>query len=124
MKKTIYFDGSCNLCHGGIRFINNYSKPNQFHFSTLQDHPEVRKLIPKNSFLKTIILLDNNQVYIRSEAIIQILKKMNPPYFFFGYLLSFFPVFLLDFFYNIVSKSRYKIFGKKTECGLPPNINN
>jgi len=35
------------------------------------------------------------------------------------YEISIFPKFISNFFYKIVAKNRYKIFGKKDSCYVP-----
>ncbi|MBQ0148299.1 MAG: thiol-disulfide oxidoreductase DCC family protein [Flavobacteriaceae bacterium] len=119
--KIIFFDGVCNLCNSTVQFIIENDSQNKFHFSSLQSNFG-QKFLEENN-LKTenfdsIILLENNEVYQKSDAAIKIASHLDSPY---NYLMLFsiLPKFIRDFFYSIVAKNRYRIFGKKESCWIP-----
>ncbi|MBF0598081.1 thiol-disulfide oxidoreductase DCC family protein [Faecalibacter rhinopitheci] len=119
--KIIFFDGVCNLCNSTVQFIIENDSQNKFHFSSLQSNFG-QKFLEENN-LKTenfdsIILLENNEIYQKSDAAIKIASHLDSPYNYLK-LFSILPKFIRDFFYSIVAKNRYRIFGKKESCWIP-----
>jgi predicted DCC family thiol-disulfide oxidoreductase YuxK len=67
-----------------------------------------------NSFL----LIDNGKIHDRSTAALRVARKLNGVWkFFYGFIIV--PKFIRDAIYNLVSKNRYRWFGKKDECMVP-----
>ena len=67
----------------------------------------------------SIVLIKDNTIYIKSAAVLEILKDLPIGWRLFriGIIL---PKFVRDWMYDIIAKHRYKIFGKKDECPSPP----
>jgi predicted DCC family thiol-disulfide oxidoreductase YuxK len=68
--------------------------------------------------LHSIILLDGDRYYERSDAALRIAKNLSglwPTL----YVYIILPRIFRDWLYNIVAHNRYKVFGKKDECWLP-----
>lgn len=68
--------------------------------------------------MTTIIYLRQEKVHVRSSAILYILKDLGR----FWQLLFVFiiiPKFIRDAIYKIISRNRYKWFGKKEKCLIP-----
>ena len=67
----------------------------------------------------SIILIKNNKVFIKSSAILEIIKDLP-----IGWRLLrigiIIPQFIRDWLYDLIAKHRYQIFGKKDECPIPP----
>jgi predicted DCC family thiol-disulfide oxidoreductase YuxK len=122
MKQSIIlFDGVCNLCNGFVRFVISHDKRGQFKFASLQSEAAQKILEPFNfplDDLKTIVLLEDSKIYLRSRAVLRIVKHLDGIWKI-SSVLSVFPPFLSDRVYNLVSAHRYKIFGKTDSCMLP-----
>jgi len=119
--KVILFDGVCNLCNGSVNWIIRHDKQNQFKFSSLQSEygqNKVKELLLQENYMNTVILEDNGKIYLRSEAVIQVLKQLGGIYSI-SQLFYLVPTFIRDFFYKIVASNRYKWFGKKESCLIP-----
>ena len=125
MKKTkqavIIFDGVCNLCEYSVRFIIKNDRQARFAFVSAQD--KRGKALQRHYGVDTlqdgtVILLKNDQVYIKSDAALQIAKDLDGLWGFL-YIFRFIPKPVRDAGYSIVSKYRYRWFGKKSECLLP-----
>lgn len=120
-KNIVFFDGICNYCNWFIRFlIKNDSKEN-LRFSSLQSNFAKKKFEDKNleNNLTTIIFIKDEKIYKQSDAIIRIFLSTNYKLKIFGFLISIFPRFFRDFFYEVFAKKRYLIFGKKEKCMAP-----
>ncbi|MFD2562121.1 thiol-disulfide oxidoreductase DCC family protein [Aquimarina rubra] len=121
-KKVILFDGVCNLCNGAVNFIIKRDKNDVFRYASLQS--EIGRQLAEErgidiSKLDTILLIEPSMAYYhKSTAALHIAKQLSG-----GYpLLSVFlilPKFLRDCVYDIISKNRYKWFGKKESCMIP-----
>jgi hypothetical protein len=66
----------------------------------------------------SVILINDNRVYYKSDAIIETAKLITgwPKVFKYSIIV---PRFLRDAIYNVIAKYRYKIFGKKPICLVP-----
>ena len=118
---VILFDGVCNLCNGAVNWLIKRDKKNIFKFASLQSAYgkqviEQNKLT--NQYLNTIVLVENNKVYLRSIAVLRVLKHLGGVYKL-AYIFIVLPVPVLNFFYNIVAKYRYRWFGKTDSCRVP-----
>ena len=118
---VVLFDGVCNLCNGSVNWLIDHDKKNHFQFASLQsDYGKkvVAQFNLKGDYLDTVLLLEDGKVYMRSEAILRIGKKLGGGY---SLLYSFLiiPAFVRDFFYNIVARNRYRWFGKQDVCRMP-----
>ena len=122
MKKTIIvFDGYCILCSNFVSFITKLDKDDEFRFTTFESK-FISNNYPKISLQDTVFVIDPNEnILTKSKAVIFCLKKIKKLYII-SILLRIFPVIFLDFVYGLVSRYRYKLFGKKLECSYPNKI--
>ena len=117
----ILFDGVCNLCNKIVKFIIKRDKKARFKFASLQS--EIGKFylkkfnLPINK-LDTVVYIRYGNPYTRSSAGLYVLKDLGGFWnLFFGLII--FPTSFRDLFYNLIAKSRYKIWGKKDSCIIP-----
>ncbi len=117
---VIFFDGVCNLCNGTVRFIIKLDRKRHFRFSSLQSDFAKHTLEPlgiDTTNPDTIILLEDNKIYQKSEAVFRITRQLSRINFLFPF--KFLPKKINDGIYDFIAKNRYIIFGKKEECPLP-----
>jgi predicted DCC family thiol-disulfide oxidoreductase YuxK len=116
----ILFDGVCNLCNGAVQFVLSNDPNKAFKFASLQSDFAQDFLknhqLPTENF-GTLILIENDKVFVKSKAVFKITKYL-PKYRWLS-IFSFLPIFISDFFYDIVSKNRLKWFGQRDGCWLP-----
>lgn len=118
-QSIVFFDGVCNLCTGSVQFILRHDKHKRFMFSSLQSEFAAKELSGHDlTDLKSIILKEGDNIYTKSTAALRIASKLSFPVNIL-YGLMIFPRFIRDFVYNIISRNRYKWFGKKEVCWLP-----
>ena len=120
-KNIVLFDGVCNLCNGLVRFIIKRDRTRKFKFASLQSEIGQQWLmqfgLAKNDF-ESFILVQGDKYYLKSAAALNTLRKL-------GGIWKAFYVFILiprpvrDFMYNLIAKSRYKMFGKRDVCMIP-----
>ena len=117
-KAIILFDGVCNLCNSSVQFVIKHDNKNQFLFASLQSDASRKLLLQfnyENPKMKSIVLIENDNVYDKSTAALRIAKKLARPWNLL-YLFIILPKAFRDFFYNIIAKHRYRWFGKRDTC--------
>ena len=119
---VVLFDGSCNYCNGMVNFIIRRDKKKIFRFAALQSVTGQKLLkewdLPADKF-DSFILFDKGKVYQRSSAALRLYNKL-PWYWKWTQLFWIFPKFIRDGVYGIISRNRYKWFGKREACMIPP----
>lgn len=124
----ILFDGICNFCNSSVNFIIDRDAKQRFKFASLQS--DIGQKVLKEHNLKTenfdsIILIKNGILYQKSNAALQIAKELDGYWFLFYWIFYGLPSFLRDFFYDLIAKNRYLLFGKEEACRMPnENIRN
>lgn len=119
--EIVLFDGICNFCNSSINFVIDHDPEKHFKFASLQSEigQEILRKYNKNTKnFDSVILLKNNTLYEKSAAALEITKHLSGLW---KYLTVFgvLPTFFLNFFYDIVAKNRYRIFGKADSCRMP-----
>ena len=121
-RNIIFFDGVCNLCNGAINFIIDLDKNNLYSFSSLQSnfaHHVLSSRDVDSAELKTIILIDNQgNLFKKSDAVLRIITQLGGLWSLFK-AFKIVPRFIRDFFYDIIAKNRYTLFGRKDTCRIP-----
>lgn len=120
-QKVIIFDGVCKLCNASINFIIKHDVDAQFTFATTQSNYGIKALSelgmdPLDP--TTFVLIENNQRYFMSDAVLQIASQLAKPWALFFYL-KIVPKFLRDLVYKIIAKYRYKLLGQRDQCMVP-----
>jgi predicted DCC family thiol-disulfide oxidoreductase YuxK len=117
----IFFDGVCNLCDATVHWVIKHDKKNVFRFASLQSDFAKKTLqdyTTKKPIPDSLVLLENNKIYVKSDAALRIVKKLSGIYSLL-YAFIVLPRFVRDLIYDLVAKNRYKWFGKKENCLIP-----
>lgn len=116
----IFFDGVCGLCSKVVDWIVDRDRRCEFKFSPLQGET-ASKLLPLELCVRldTIVYYENGEIWITSDAVIMILKRLGGIYFVLGVLLSSFPKRWRDFGYKFISDRRYYWIQKNNACRMP-----
>jgi predicted DCC family thiol-disulfide oxidoreductase YuxK len=116
-KPIILFDGICNLCNTAVNFILKRDKKKHFRFVALQSE-ESELLIENYNISKdtdSLILIQQNKVFIESDAAIEISKLLPFPWNW-SPAIKIIPKKIRDKIYRWIAKNRYKWFGKRDSC--------
>ncbi|RYD80437.1 MAG: thiol-disulfide oxidoreductase DCC family protein [Sphingobacteriales bacterium] len=120
-SNILLFDGVCNLCNGIVQFVIKRDSKRRFLFASLQSETGQEILkdfnLPAANF-DSFILISDGKCYQKSTAALKVAKELNGFWKAFYYLI-FIPKPIRDFFYNLIAKNRYKIFGKRESCMIP-----
>ena len=112
-KPVLFFDETCNLCNTMIDLVVKLDKDQRVFKAPLQGQTAKESLPEeKRQSLRTLILLKNDQLFVRSSAIFQLALIIKGPLLI---LLPFWilPRFITDFFYILMAKYRYRLFGRR-----------
>ncbi len=119
--KIILFDGKCNLCNSSVNFIIDRDKKNVFKFAAMQSEAGQSLLktfeLSLNEFY-SVILIDDDKYYTSSTAVLRIAKELGL-FWKILYVFIIVPAPVRNFFYNLIARNRYKLFGKKDSCRIP-----
>lgn len=118
---TILFDGVCNFCNASINFIIDRDSKGIFKFAALQSEVGqelLNKFGLKTSNFDSIVAIDGDNVYQKSDAALEIARKMDGIWKIF-YVFKIIPNFLRNPIYDLVAKNRYRIFGRTDACRIP-----
>lgn len=117
----IVFDGYCVLCDNFVKWIVKKDINHSIHFTTFQSD-YMRRNYSRIKLENSVIVIDSKKKkFDKSEAVVICLKTINYNKVLIS-ILEKVPKSILDFVYNLVAISRYKIYGKKKTCSLPINI--
>lgn len=125
--EVLYYDGTCAMCHGFVRFLLAEERSGTLRFAPLQSAdfiarvPEsVRASLPDSLVLRA----SDGTLYLRSDAVVRVMKCMGGVWSALATLLSLLPRPLRDLGYDAVGGMRYRIFGRASQaCPLmPPHL--
>ena len=118
-EAVLLFDGICNLCSGTVQFAIKRDPKKRLRFASLQSEAGQRLLalyqLPPEDF-RSMVLIEDGKAYTKSAAVLRFLGKLRAPW---PLLRAFAVVPGLDYFYDKISRNRYRWYGKKESCWLP-----
>jgi len=116
-KEIIVYDGICVLCNFIIRWVIKNDKNHLFLISSLQSQ-FIKNNFPDLNKIDSIAVIINDQKFLnKGKAIKHILKNLKK-LIIIRFMISVIPIFLLNIFYDIIAKTRYKVFGKYESCPI------
>ncbi len=126
-KPVLLFDGVCNLCNRWVNFVIDRDPEARILFAPLQSDA-ARRLLKQFDIdvdaMDTVILLDQEKVYERSDAVLHLAGYLKGPVRLLraGIIV---PRFLRNALYDFIAKKRYRWFGQRNECRMPePELKN
>jgi predicted DCC family thiol-disulfide oxidoreductase YuxK len=122
----VLYDGVCGLCNGFVQFLLKRDKNHRLKFASLQSS-FAQQVLTRHSVnpdrLDTVyVVLDHDnpqeRLLSRSDAVLYLASELQ------GFWRVFLagrvvPRFLRDFFYEVVARNRYRVFGKYDSCMMP-----
>ena len=117
---TIFYDGTCALCHGTVRLVLAEDATGEaFRLAPLDSDayrsafsPEVRESLPDS----VVVLSDQGTVLERSDGVARILARLGGMWRFLAWLLVAIPHPVRDLGYRGIAAIRYRIFGRTVEA--------
>jgi len=119
---VILFDGVCNLCNAGVRFVIERDRAGRFQFAPLQSPAAARLLAGRGpdglDERDTVVLVTGDRVLTRSSAALHVARGLGFPWTLLSALLVI-PRPIRDWCYDWLARRRYRWFGKRETCMVP-----
>ncbi|KAF1002729.1 DCC family protein At1g52590, chloroplastic [Apium graveolens] len=120
-RPIMLFDGVCNLCNGGVKFVRDHDHQRKIRFEALQSEAG-KKLLQRSGRspddISSVVLVEEDRAYIKSEAVLKIMEYIDLPFPQLAFFLQFVPLFVRDFVYENIADNRYAFFGRSDSCEL------
>ncbi|GAV66011.1 DUF393 domain-containing protein, partial [Cephalotus follicularis] len=114
-RPIMLFDGVCNFCNGGVRFVRDNDKNRRIRYEALQSEAG-KKLLRRSGRapddISSVVLVEKDRSYIKSEAVLKIMEYIDLPFPQIAFFLQFVPMFIRDVVYDNVANNRYTVFGR------------
>ena len=126
MTHLVLYDGVCGLCDHFVQFLLRIDGHDQLRFAALQGPigTDILKQAGRTTdALSTVIVVADYQspsprLLYRSDAALFAIASAGGIYAA-ARALRIVPRFLRDAVYNLIARSRYRIFGRFDACPLP-----
>lgn len=121
VKAVMVYDGVCYLCNTAVNFIIRRDTQNKFLFTPMQS--KYAKVLMAQYGVEhladdTFILIKDGRCFFQSDAALEISKDFSGMWRAFrGFKVL--PKPIRDFFYRLIAKNRYQLFGKADACMMP-----
>ena len=122
----ILYDGVCALCNGTVRFLLRRDRHDQFRFAPLQS-PTGQNILRSHNLdptdLNTICVIagygsPEATLFIKSDAVLYAVAQLGG-FWRIAELARLVPRRPRDVAYDLVARTRYRVFGKYDTCPLP-----
>lgn len=118
----VLFDGTCAFCEGSVRFMATRDRERYLRFGASQS-PQAIELLHRHGVdresARSIILIEDGQVYLRSTATLRIARHLGFPWKLAAVLL-WVPLPIRDAVYRVVASVRHRLAGPSNACEIPP----
>ena len=109
-----------------VDFVIQHDRKKVFKVASLQSKAAAERLCEQDFLADSVIYFEDHrtyrQTYKKSAAVLRIMFHLGAGYRLLYWVFRLVPVGLADFFYDLVARNRYEIFGKKNSCRIPnPN---
>ena len=131
---VLLYDGVCGLCNRTVQFVLKRDRSDVFRFAALQSALG-RRILERHSInpadldtFYVVVEFDASQpegsdqnagLLARSDAVSFVLRELGGMWGLVGGLFMMLPRSVRDGMYNLVARSRYRMFGRYEKCPVP-----
>ncbi|MFT5587327.1 MAG: putative DCC family thiol-disulfide oxidoreductase YuxK, partial [Cognaticolwellia sp.] len=101
-----------------MQWLLDHDDQGRLHYAPLQGDlaAQLRAEMPMiPTELDTMVFVRDGHVFLRSQAVLQILRELPAPWSWFS-VFRVLPSFLTDLGYRVLAANRYRIFGTLEAC--------
>jgi len=124
VPERLFYDGSCSLCHWAVRFVvSRDARGDAFRFAPLASEAFRKAAAAAGRAFPDSLVVETGDGHFltKSAAVIHVMRRLPPPWPALAALARVVPPFLLDAIYDLVARTRYRLFGRKdTACPVIP----
>lgn len=118
----IVFDAECILCSANAQFVLRHDRERRFRLASMQNEAGAALyrrfgIDPANP--ETLIVVEGDEALRDSDAVLAIYAGLGWPWKAFS-VLRLIPRGLRDPLYLFIARNRYRIFGRRETCWVPP----
>jgi predicted DCC family thiol-disulfide oxidoreductase YuxK len=117
-KPVLIYNGACNLCTRLTYLVIRADKKGKIALAPFQSRSAEQWLSERgltNGKGNTVIYFNDDRVYLRSTAILRLFSDLGGLWKITG-IFYILPERLRDALYNVLSRNRYRLFGRKNNC--------
>ena len=125
-RPVLLFDGICVFCNWTVNFLLRRDPKAVLRFVPLESAPGKQLLArfnaqhgPEGIVLIVDALTPSEHLSCRTDAFIEALSLLPPPWQAVGRAIRLVPRFLREFVYGLIVRHRYRIFGRYQTCPVP-----
>ena len=116
----VFFDGVCGLCNYSVNWLLARDPDHRLRFAPLQGSTAERLVKSEiRNRLDTLVFVRDGRTFVRTAAVSRMLMTLGGLWKVLGGLLWIIPWPVRDLGYRLVSRFRYRMFGKHESCRLP-----
>jgi predicted DCC family thiol-disulfide oxidoreductase YuxK len=121
----VFYDGTCALCHGFVRFVlAEDPQGTRFRFAPLESDT-LRSAVPETERARLpdsiVVLTGGGELLVRSRAVLHVLRRLGGWWRLGAEVARLVPRPLADLAYTAVAALRKRVFGsKEAACPLLP----
>jgi predicted DCC family thiol-disulfide oxidoreductase YuxK len=118
----VFYDGTCALCHGAVRFLLSEDRSSTLRFAPLDGETSAR-LLPVRTDLPVsmIVRTPNGQTLIEDAAVLYLLSHLGGLWRIISSVGRFMPASARRWAYQAIGERRHRLFGTApTACPLLP----
>lgn len=122
MQDVVLFDGVCNFCNASVQFIIKRDPKGHFRFTPLQSEAgqAILKQLGMNIMeFDSVVLYSAGRAHTNTGAALRIARRLSGGWPLMYYLFFPVPYFIRDLVYKLISKYRYRWFGRRESCMIP-----
>lgn len=120
VENIVFFDGVCGLCNYSVNWLLARDPEHRLRFAPLQGITAATRVSPElRERLDTLVFVRDRQTFVRTAAVTRILMSLGGRWRLVGGLMWAIPFPIRDVGYRLVSRLRYRLFGKHDSCRLP-----
>jgi predicted DCC family thiol-disulfide oxidoreductase YuxK len=126
-EPVLLYDGLCGLCDGSVQFVLRHDRRGVMRFATLQGdfargvlarHPGLAG-VDSLMLVETDPATGEERVATRSTGVLRIARYLGGPWPALAGAFSVVPRFLRDAAYDLVARTRFRLFGRLDRCRVP-----
>ncbi|MDF1634748.1 DCC1-like thiol-disulfide oxidoreductase family protein [Mycoplana sp. MJR14] len=118
----IVFDAQCILCSVNAQFVLRHDRARRFRLASMQNGVGAalyRRFGIDPLRPETLIIVDGDSMLRDSDAVLAIYAGLGWPWKAVG-VLRLVPRLVRDPVYRWIARNRYRIFGRREACWVPP----
>ena len=119
----LLYDGVCALCNAAVTFVLKRDRSQAVRFAPLEGETAAPLLAahPELASVDSMVWIDGSgEMLTRSAAALAIARHLGGFWAVLAAISRIVPTFLRDALYDLVARTRYRVFGRYDACPVPP----